>query len=88
MYSILFQCVLYEWVDLKYTFVWFSTWKTTGQIWPIYETWQKNSFIWPVDINGQLQHHTAWPNKNAIILFGIIFQKIINKNEKLFRSNN
>ena len=28
--------------------------------------------------------HTPWPNKNASILFGIIFQKLINKNKKLF----
>ena len=26
--------------------------------------------------------YTPWPNKNASILFGIIFQKLINKNEK------
>ena len=27
--------------------------------------------------------HIPWPTKNAYILFGIIFQKLINKNEKL-----
>ena len=31
---------------------------------------------------------TLWPNKNASISFGIIFHKVINKNEKLFHSNN
>ena len=25
--------------------------------------------------------YTPWPNKNASILFGIVFQKLINKNE-------
>ena len=33
-------------------------------------------------------NYTPWPNKNASILFGIIFQKLINENEKLFRDNN
>ena len=32
--------------------------------------------------------YTPWPNKNASILFGIIFQKLINKNEKSFQNNN
>ena len=31
---------------------------------------------------------TPWPNKNASILFGIIFQKPINKNWKLFQNKN
>ena len=31
---------------------------------------------------------TAWPNKNASILFGIIFQKLIHENENLFHNNN
>ena len=31
---------------------------------------------------------TPWPNKNAYILFRIIFQKLIHKNEKLFHNNN
>ena len=35
-----------------------------------------------------ISYYTPWPNKNASILFGIIFQKIINKNEKLFHDNN
>ena len=32
--------------------------------------------------------NTPWPNKNASILFVIVFQKLINKNEKLFHNNN
>ena len=32
--------------------------------------------------------NTGWPNKNASILFEIIFQKLINKNEKLFHNDN
>ena len=28
-------------------------------------------------------HCTLWPNKNALILFGIILQKLINENEKI-----
>ena len=35
-----------------------------------------------------LTNYTLWPNKNASILFGIIFQKLSNKNEKLFYKNN
>ena len=31
---------------------------------------------------------TPWPNKNASILFGIIFQKLISKNEQLFHNKN
>ena len=30
-------------------------------------------------------HHD--PIKNASILFGILFQKLVNKNEKLFHNN-
>ena len=37
---------------------------------------------------GDFFEYTPWPNKNASILFGIIFQKLINKNEKLFHNNN
>ena len=37
----------------------------------------------------ELNHvYTPWPNKNASILFGIIFQKLIDKIEKLFDDNN
>ena len=32
--------------------------------------------------------YTLWPNKNASSLFGIMFQKPIHKNEKLFYNNN
>ena len=32
--------------------------------------------------------YTPWPNKNASIMFEIIFQKLMNKNEKLFHNNN
>ena len=31
---------------------------------------------------------TPWPNKNASIVFGIIFQKLIDENEKSFHGNN
>ena len=31
--------------------------------------------------------YTPWPNKNASILFGIIFQNLIHKNEKSFHNN-
>ena len=31
---------------------------------------------------------TPWPKKNSSILFVNIFQKITNKNEKLFHNNN
>ena len=34
-----------------------------------------------------LAYYTPWPNKNASILFGIIFQKLIYKYEKLFHNN-
>ena len=37
---------------------------------------------------GKFEDYTPWPNKNASILFGTIFQKLINKNEKLFHDNN
>ena len=33
-------------------------------------------------------YYTPWPNKNASILFGIILQKLINRNEKSFHNNN
>ena len=33
-------------------------------------------------------YNTPWPNKNASILFVVIFQKLIIKNEKLFHHNN
>ena len=39
-------------------------------------------------MSSPLNVYTAWPNRNASILFGIIFQKLINKNEKLFHNNN
>ena len=32
--------------------------------------------------------YTPWPNKNASILLGIIFLKLINKNENVFHNNN
>ena len=34
-----------------------------------------------------LQRTTPWPNKNTSILFGILFHKQINQNEKLFHIN-
>ena len=43
------------------------------------EKWNQNNVI---------VRYTPWPNKNASILFGIIFQKLITKNEKLFHDNN
>ena len=38
--------------------------------------------------HSKISSYTPWPNKNASILFGIIFQELINKNEKLFHNNN
>ena len=32
--------------------------------------------------------HTTWPNKDASIFLGIIFHKLISKNEKLFHNKN